>query len=88
MSLDESQNIFQSVLAKQSCSLASASSASASDHFLLTEALVLPALFVLVSRNQEDIIMVRIVKWRVRESFVHLSVCGVKLVYSFAHLTC
>jgi hypothetical protein len=40
MPSEESQNMFQSVIAKQSCSLASASS----DCFLLTESLVLPAL--------------------------------------------
>ena len=40
MPLDESWNIFKSVLAKQSCSVASLSS----DHFVLSESLVLPAL--------------------------------------------
>jgi hypothetical protein len=40
MPSEESQKIFQSVLAKQSCSLASASS----DHYLIDESLVLPAL--------------------------------------------
>jgi hypothetical protein len=41
MPSEESQILFQSVLAKQFCSLASASS----DHlFLLTESMVLPAL--------------------------------------------
>ena len=40
MPSEESRNIFQSVLAKQSCSLAFASS----DHFFIDESLVLPAL--------------------------------------------
>jgi hypothetical protein len=84
MPSDESRNLFQSVLEKQSCSLASASS----DHFLLIESLVLPAflLFLLVSRNQEDIIVVRFAKWSVRESFV----CMWSRVFLLlvAHLTC
>ena len=73
MPLEESQNIFQSVLAKQSCSLASASS----DHIFID--LVTGASccnFLLESRNQDDVIMVRFAKWRVRESFVQVSVCG------------
>ena len=48
-------------------------------------------LFLVVRRNQEDIIMVRFAKWRASESFVDVSVCVVKVVYSFfplvAHLT-
>ena len=40
MPSEESRNIFQSVLAKQSCSLASVSS----DYFFIDESLVLPAL--------------------------------------------
>jgi hypothetical protein len=40
MPLDESRNIFQSVLAKQFCSIASA----LSDHSILSESLVFPAL--------------------------------------------
>ena len=61
---DESRNIFQSVLAKQSCSVASASS----DRFRIE------LLFLLVSSNQEDGIMVRFARWS-GESFVCISVC-------------
>jgi hypothetical protein len=32
--------------------------------------------FLLVSRNQEDRIMVRFAKWRARDIFVCVSVCG------------
>jgi hypothetical protein len=40
-------------------------------------------LFLLVSRNQEYRIIVRFSKWRARESFVYVSLCGVKVVQSF-----
>ena len=64
MTLDESQNIFQSVLAKQSCSVASASS----DHFRIERVTGTSFFsFLLVSRNQEKKIVVRFAKWR--ESF-------------------
>ena len=59
MTLDESQNIFQSVQAKQSCSLASTSS----DHFLFE--------FLLVSRNQEDRVMVTFVRRTEGEPKLH-----------------
>ena len=41
--------------------------------------------FLLVSRNQENRVMVRFTKWRAkwRESFVCLAVCGVKVIKSF-----
>jgi hypothetical protein len=59
----------------------------------LSESLVLLALvFACKSRNQEDKNMVRFVKWRVRESSVCVSVCGVKVVsncfFSGCHVTC
>ena len=77
MPSEESWNIFQSVLAKQSCSLASASS----DYFFYWPSHWCFLLsFLLVSRNQEDRIMVRFAKRRARESFVHISVCGVKVI--------
>ena len=74
MPSEESLNLFQSVLAKQSCNLPSASS----DHFLIDRlgqagASCLKNCFV--SRHQEDIIMVRFAKRRVRESLVRVSVC-------------
>ena len=72
MLLDESRNIFQSVLAKQSCSVASASS----DHFRI-ERVTGASCF---SFCLEDRIMVIFDKWRVGESFVCISVCGVKVI--------
>ena len=73
MPLEESKNIFQPVLAKQSCSLASGASCF---NFCLESG----------GYNYGQI-------WRARESFVQVSVCGVKVVWSFfsplvAHLTC
>ena len=67
MSSDESRNIFQSVLAKQSCSVASASS----DHFRIEHVTGTSCFeFLLVSRNKDDRVMVRFAKWRAGESFV------------------
>jgi hypothetical protein len=43
---------------------------------------VLPALFLLVSRNQEDRVVVGFTKWRARESFICISVCGVQVIYN------
>ena len=85
LSLDESRNIFQSVLAKQSCRVASASS----DHFHI-ERVNNTSCFLLVSRNQEDIIMVRFAKWRARERFACVSACGVKVFFFllWLHVTC
>ena len=77
MPLDEYWNIFQSVLAKQSCSLASASL----DHFHIEHVAGTSCFEVfLVSKNQEDKVMVRFAKLRARESFVCISVCGVKVI--------
>ena len=64
----ESWNIFQSVPAKQSCSVASATS----DNFRIV--LVLPSSVLLVSRNQEDIIMVRFAKGRAGRA-LYASLC-------------
>jgi hypothetical protein len=36
--------------------------------------------FFPVSRKQEDRIMIKFAKWRVRERFVRVSVCGVKVI--------
>jgi hypothetical protein len=74
----ESRIIFQSVLAKSPCSLASASS----DHTFFIDQVTGASCFnfLLVSRNQEDIIMVRFAKCWSRECFVCVSVCGVKKV--------
>ena len=77
MPSEESLNIVQSVLTKQSCSLASASS----DHFFYRLSHWCYLLkFLIVSRIQEDRNMVRFAKLRARESFVRVSVCGVKVV--------
>ena len=76
MPLEESRNIFQSVLAKQSCSLASASS----DHFFIDLVSHWCVLLLLVSRNQEDRVNLRFAKWRAKESFVCISVCPVKVI--------
>ena len=83
MPLEESRNMFQSVIAKQSCSLASASS----DHFFI-DRVTGASCFLLVSRNQEDRIVVGFTKWRVRESFVCVSVCGLKMVQSYFSSGC
>ena len=64
MPLDESWNIFQSVLAKQSCSVA----AESSDHFR-TERVTGSSCFSFCYA-----------KWRVGESFVCIFVFGVKVV--------
>jgi hypothetical protein len=71
--LGESRNMFQSVLAKQSCSIASAPP----DHFCIERVTGTSCFyFFLVSRNQEDRKMVGFTKWRSGESFG----CVVKVV--------
>ena len=74
MPLDESWNIFQSVLV---CVAWHPRHLTTS---LLSESLVLPALVLLVSMNQQDRIVVRFAKWRARESFVSVSVFAVNVV--------
>jgi hypothetical protein len=71
---DESKNIFQSVLAKQSCSLASASL----DHFEIERVNGISCL--LLSMKPEDRVMVQFAKRGVGESFVCVSVCGAKMI--------
>ena len=67
---EDFQNIFQSVLAKK---------ASASSDQFFIDRVTGPSCFSFC-RKEEDRIMVRSAKWRVRESFVRISVCGVKVV--------
>jgi hypothetical protein len=72
--------MFQSVLSKQSCSLASASS----DHFFIDLVTGVSCFhFLLVSRNQEDGIMVRFAKWKAGESFVCICVWSRGSPYTF-----
>ena len=64
------------MLAKQSFILVSASL----DHFRIERVTGTSCFeFLLVSRNQEDRVMVRFAKGRARESLVCVSVCGVGL---------
>ena len=55
---------------------------------------MLAAKILHVSMNKEDRIMVRFAIWGERESFVHISVCGIKegglefVSPLFVHLTC
>ena len=66
-----------SVQAKHSCSLASASF----DHLFIDQVTGASCFkMLLVSRNQEDRVMARFAKWRARESFVCVSVCGAKVI--------
>ena len=74
MPSEDPRDMFQS--AKHSCILASASS----DHFHIELSHWYFLLkFVLVSRNQEDRVMVRFAKWRVGGA-LYASLCGVKVV--------
>ena len=85
MPLDESRNIFQSVLAKQSRSVASASS----DHFRI-ESLVLPALVFACMQESGGYNYGQIYQMEGGGELVCISVCGVKVVLDlfFPGCTC